>query len=322
MSHTNTSSAIRYRLSVAAAVLFILVLSGCTGGAGASKFDGKNAYALLKRQCDLGPRPLGTPAHEATAGFLTAHMKEYADRQFEQKFTHESPSRKRVYTGRNIFGVFGKNPKRWVLLLAHYDTRPTADEEVDPAKAKKPIPGANDGASGCAALLELARVFHEKPAEVGVVMMFVDGEDFGPSIDEMFLGSKAFAEKWREVMKPVPGFREFEYGILLDMVGDRDLLFRKESYSMQRAPEIVNKIWTAADELGYGKYFSDAKPGLGQMIQDDHLPLLTAGIKCVDVIDFDYPYWHTLEDTPDKCSAASLQVIGDVIRRVVYSEGL
>lgn len=313
--------AVPNRLPVAAAAVFlILILSGCTGGAGVPKFDGNNAYALLKRQCDFGPRPLGTPAHEKTADFLAAELKKYADRQFEQSFTYQSPSRKRAYTGRNIFGVFGKDRKRWVLLLAHYDTRPTADEEVDHAKARQPILGANDGASGCAVLLELAKMLHKKLADTGVVIAFIDGEDFGPGVDEMFIGSKAFAEKWREVMKPVRGFDKFEYGVLLDMVGDKDLEIRKESYSTQRAPDIVAKIWNAAAELEYDKYFNSAKPGLGQMIQDDHLPLLAGGIKCVDVIDFDYPYWHTLEDTPDKCGAASLQIVGDVVTRVVYSE--
>ena len=168
--------------------------------------------------------------------------------------------------------------------------------------------------------MELARLFHDRKPGVGVVVLFVDGEDFGAAPDEMFLGSKAFAENWRSVMKPAKGFREFDYGLLLDMVGDKDLQIRKEGFSAQVAPDLVAKVWAAAGELGYVNYFKPDKPDHRHTIQDDHLPLLAAGIKCIDIIDFDYAYWHTLDDTADKCSAESLKVVGDVVARVVYSE--
>jgi len=315
------SSVIYKRISVAAAaVCFLVATSGCTGKADNPKFSGETAYKLLRKQCDFGPRPLGTPAHEATADFLLGEMKNYADTALEQKFVSDSASRHRKYDGRNIIGVFGKNRKRWIVLLAHYDTRPTADEEVNAAKAKQPILGADDGASGCAILIELARMFHEKPPQVGVVMLLVDGEDFGPSIDEMFLGAKVFARDWRQVLKPVSGLNKFEFGILLDMVGDKDLQIHKEGFSTEAAPKVVEKVWAAANELGYDKYFASGAPEISNTIQDDHLPLLAAGIKCIDVIDFNYAYWHTLEDTPDKCSAESLQVVGDVVAKVAYAE--
>jgi glutaminyl-peptide cyclotransferase len=315
------SSVIYKRISIAAAaVCFLVAISGCTGKADNPKFSGETAYKLLKKQCDFGPRPLGTPAHEATADFLLAQTKKYADMALEQKFVYDSPSRHREYNGRNIIGVFGKNRKRWIILLSHYDTRPTADEEVNAAKARQPIIGADDGASGCAVMIELARMFHEKPPQVGVVMMFVDGEDFGPSPDEMFLGAKEFAQNWRQALKPVNGLSKIEFGILLDMIGDKDLQIHKEGFSVQRAPKIVDKVWSAASELGYGKYFESGEPGIRDTIMDDHQALLAVDIPCIDVIDFNYAYWHTLEDTPDKCSAESLQVVGDVMAKVVYAE--
>jgi glutaminyl-peptide cyclotransferase len=310
--------ALRKHITLAAsAALLFLVISGCKSTAGNPAFSGDEAFKLLKRQCDFGPRPLGTPAHEKTGDFLASTLKGYADQVFEQTFTHNSKSYGRSYTGRNIFGVFGKNKKKWVLLLAHWDTRPIADQEVDHDKAKQPILGANDGASGCAVLLELARLFKEKNPDVGVVLLFVDGEDFGLTPDEMLLGSKAFAMRWRDVMKPVGGFSKFDYAILLDMIGDKDLQIHKEILSAQAAPRVVAKVWAAADALDYGKYF---KPDKKYMIEDDHLPLLTAGIDCIDLIDFDYAYWHTLDDTVDKCSPESLKIVGDVLARVVYGE--
>ena len=144
-----------------------------------------------------------------------------------------------------------------------------------------------------------------------------DGEDFGATPDEMLLGSKAFAQHWEQVMKPVKGFARFEYGILLDMVGDRDLAIYQENFSAEAAPDVVNKVWSAAAELGYRNVFIPEKK---YSIEDDHQPLLAAGIRCIDVIDFDYAPWHTLDDTPDKCSPESLKVVGDVITKVVYSE--
>lgn len=314
------SSVICKRISViVAAVCFLVTMSGCSGKADNPKFSGENAYKLLKKQCDFGPRPLGTTAHEATADFLLAQMKTYADKAFEQKFVYDSYSRHRRYNGRNIIGVFGKNAKRWIVLLSHYDTRPSADQEVNYAKKRQPILGADDGASSTAVLIELARMLHEKAPQVGVVMLLVDGEDFGPSPDEMFLGAKEFAQNWQHVLKPA-GITKLEYGILLDMVGDKDLEIHKEAFSVNQAPKIVDKVWSAASELGYGKYFPSDEPRLQDTIMDDHQTLLEVHIPCIDVIDFNYAYWHTLEDTPDKCSAESLQVVGDVIAKVVYGE--
>jgi Zn-dependent M28 family amino/carboxypeptidase len=166
-------------------------------------------------------------------------------------------------------------------------------------------------------LLELARIFHERKPEVGVLMVFFDGEDYGPTGNDMYLGSKHFAADLRDSLsvngKPV----KIEYGILLDMVGDRNLGIYREGHSVDAAPEVVEKVWSAAKELGYQDRF---RPQVKYTVDDDHVPLIKAGIKCIDVIDFDYGPWHTLDDTPQKCSAESLKAVGDVIARVVYEE--
>jgi Zn-dependent M28 family amino/carboxypeptidase len=216
----------------------------------------------------------------------------------------------------NIIARFNPKAKEWILLAAHWDSRPTADCEALADKRKLPIPGANDGASGTAVLLELARVFAADRPKVGVVMVFFDGEDYGPGADAMFLGAKHYAA---EAAKGLtwPKREHISYGILLDMVGDKDLRIPQEQKSLDAAPEVMNKIWSTAASLGYDKTFP-AVPG--DAIGDDHIPLIGAGIKCVDIIDFEYGPWHTLDDTPDKCAAQSLKKVGDVVAAVVYKE--
>jgi Zn-dependent M28 family amino/carboxypeptidase len=180
--------------------------------------------------------------------------------------------------------------------------------EIDPEKKKQPIPGANDGASGVAVLLELARQFAAKPPPVGVQIVLFDGEDYGPGNDRMYLGARYYAKR---PARPKP-----EYAILIDMIGDKDLQIWREQYSENNAPEINDKVWKAAEALG-AKAF---QPGLKHTITDDHLPLQEAGFKAIDLIDFDYGPWHTLDDTPEKCSPASLRTVGEVLAKVVYDE--
>jgi Zn-dependent M28 family amino/carboxypeptidase len=212
----------------------------------------------------------------------------------------------------NVFGVLGADKPTQVLLCAHWDTRPTADQDPNPANRNTPIPGANDGASGVAILLEVARVLHEARPNVGVIVVMLDGEDYGPGVDAMFLGSRYYAQNI------VP--TKANWGILLDMVGDRDLQIPREGYSQQRAPAVNDRIWRAARELGRPE-FVDAP---GQPILDDHIPLIEAGLPTIDLIDFNYgpghSWWHTLADTPDKCSPASLEAVGQVVLRTLYNE--
>lgn len=297
---------------VASCAALLSVAVGCSPSS-APAFDGERAYDILKRQVDIGPRYPGVCGHDACRDMIVSHLKPLADEVAVQHFAQTVAGRKLMLD--NIIAKFNPAAKKSILLAAHWDTRPVADMEVDAAERGRPIPGANDGASGVAVLLELARVFHEKKPDVGVMMVFFDGEDYAtdrPSESTMYLGSKYFAKHLDSATKNL-----IAYGILLDMVGDKDLAIYQESASVQAAPEVVKRVWDTAKALGYGGNFvPETKYG----ITDDHVPLIGAGVKCIDVIDFDYGPWHTLDDTPDKCSAKSLKIVGDVISRVVYEE--
>jgi glutaminyl-peptide cyclotransferase len=269
-------------------------------------FDEKKSWAQLLKQCAFGPRPVGSAAHKQTRDYLVAEMQKYADKTVAQDFTY------RGMTLTNVIGVFNPEAKRQILLCGHWDTRPTADMEIDAVNRKKPIIGASDGASEIAVLLELARLFKEQKPGVGIVVVFLDGEDYGDfDRDEgVFLGAKYFAKNHK-------GY-EPEYGILLDMVGDKDLNIYRDRASERFAPAINNKVFRIARELGYGKYFIDN--GQFTDVNDDHIALNQAGIPTIDLIDFDYGSWHRLSDTPDSCSPNSLKVVGEVVAEVVYRE--
>lgn len=195
------------------------------------------------------------------------------------------------------------------MLSAHWDTRPVADRERDPVRRRMPIVGANDGASGVAVLLELARLFRQQRPRVGVIFAFFDGEDAGTDKGGYCLGSQYLADH-------LPAALRFEKGINLDMVGDRDLNIPLESYSWQLARPLALEIWKVGSLL-YPEIFRAVR---GREVFDDHVPFLKREIPYVNLIDFDYPYWHTLEDTEDKCSAASLERVGRVTARFVLSQ--
>lgn len=285
-----------------------VALNGCSAQ-NAPRFDSAHAFSMLKKQCDFGPRPPGTPAHEDTKDFLADELSRYTDDVRIQSFQRVLGGKEVMLS--NIIADFkGKSDAAAILLCAHWDTRPTADEEIDVADRKRPILGANDGASGVAVLLGLARMFKQQPPPVPVQIVLFDGEDYGPTSRDMFIGSRKFASLVEDKSR-------YRYGVLLDMVGDKDLQIYREGHSQKHAREVVDKIWTSARKLGYGAKFPDE---VKYTIQDDHVPLIEAGIPCADVIDFDYAYWHTLEDTADKCSAESLGAVGSTIARVVYTE--
>ena len=278
------------------------ILGGCSAQVRPPAFDSANAFNVLQKQCSFGPRPLGTSAHDQTKDYLAGELRKYADAVELQSF------RFKTYPLTNIVARFGSPDTRGILLCAHWDTRPTADQELEEKDKKRPILGANDGASGVAVLLELARMFHERAPAVPVTIVLFDGEDWGPTAKDMFLGSDYFAAR-------LTGNR-FRYGILLDMVGDKNLEIYREGNSQADAKVVVDKIWAAARKLGHDEFKDQVK----YTISDDHLPLIKAGVPTADVIDFDYAYWHTLGDTVDKCSAKSLLAVGETIAQVVYSE--
>ncbi|HTE21382.1 MAG TPA: M28 family peptidase [Armatimonadota bacterium] len=274
-------------------------------------FDKDQAFAHLTRQVEFGPRVPNTEGHRNTRDYLVRTLTPLADRVERQDFSR-TLSGKRLGMSNVIARWGGAGGKDGVLLCAHWDTRPTADYEATPAARATPIPGANDGASGVAVLLELARLFKQKAPPVPVMMVFFDGEDFGPGVNRMFLGSSYFAAN---LPADVP-----KRGILLDMIGDRHLVIPQEAYSVQNAKDVVDEVYDIARRLGIDRYFPLGK---GTAIEDDHLPLQRKGLRVIDLIDFDYgpghSWWHTLQDTPDKCSATSLGVVGDVVSEWVYT---
>jgi hypothetical protein len=273
------------------------------------RFDADRAFQHLLAQVECGPRVPNTPGHAACRDYLLRELGAVADQVLSQDFVQEI--RGVPLRLSNLIGVFAPDQPTKVLLAAHWDTRPTADMDPNPANRGLPIAGANDGASGVAVLLEVARVLREVGPPLGVILVLFDGEDYGPGIDAMFLGSRYYA---RHLLPERPA-----WGVLLDMVGDRDLQIPREGYSEQFARPVNDRVWAAARELGRPEFLDRVGPA----ILDDHVSLLEVGVPMIDVIDFSYgpanSWWHTLEDTPDKCSPASLQAVGQVVLRTLYN---
>lgn len=297
------------RVVVAAAVVLGV---GCRGSASAAaqRFDAQQAMRWVEYQVAAGPRAPGLPGHRAVAAWLEQQLAVRADTVEIQAFTHVTVSGDTLRL-ENIMARFRPADPNRVLYLTHWDTRPVADADPDPAKRSLPIPGANDGASGTAMLLEVADVLHKAPPAIGVDLLFVDGEDYGSftadSLKDVLIGSRYFAAH-------VAGYRPL-YAVLWDMVGDRDQQFLQEGYSLQGAPEVVERVWSAAESLHLGNVF---RPGSWGPITDDHVPLLEVGIRAIDVIDIDYPAHHTMQDTVDKVSAQSLANAGRVALALLH----
>jgi hypothetical protein len=268
-------------------------------------FDGDKALDYVGQQLAFGPRIPGTEGHRRTGDWIVSLMRERADTVIEQRWTHTTANGDSLPL-RNVFARFRHDRPDRVLFVAHWDTRPRADSDADSARRLLPVPGANDGASGVAVLIAIADLLKATPPNVGVDLLFVDGEDygtFGPPDVDVLIGSTYFAEHL-----PAPDYRPL-FGVLWDMVGDRDLRIQKETWSVQRAGDVVERVWRVARELGYERYFDPTEYG---PITDDHLPLQAKGIPIIDVIDIAYSAHHTREDTFDKVSALSLKIVGDV----------
>ena len=281
-----------------------LPLSKTTTRQAGAVFEAQRAFEILKKQCEFGPRPPGSPAHRETQNYLFAELKKYANIVVLQP--HQYTADGVTLQLNNILAEFGPPSGETLLLAAHWDTRPFADRDPKPENQDKPILGANDGASGVAVLLEIARVLKQQLPPRRIIIVLFDGEDYGRSVEDMFIGSRFFAQnlgKW----KP-------DYGILLDMVGDKDLSIPIERYSWNANREFTELIWRRAAALGLAPF----QQRVGAAILDDHVPLIKAGIPMVDIIDFTYPYWHTVEDTVDKCSPKSLEVVATLVISIIY----
>lgn len=259
------------------------------------------------KQVNFGPRAPNTAAHQQCLKYLTQVLSQYADTVHLQEF--DVP----VYNGitlhlANIIANFNMKSKTRVLLTAHWDSRPRADHQPG-GPVDKPIPGADDGASGVAVLLEMARDFKESPPPIGVDIILWDGEDYGREGDLNYycLGSKYWAATRSPSYYPI-------FAINLDMIGQKGLEIPKEGYSIENARDVVDLIWNTAAQMGVTQFVDSTS----SLIYDDQVPLDNIGLKAVDLIDFNYKYWHTLEDTPDKCSPTSLAAVGKVLLEVIY----
>jgi len=291
--------------------LLIFFFAGGCQGQTVPSFDEQKAFSYLEKQCEFGPRNPGSAGHKKCLAFLTAELRKYADRVSHQSFCYSLRPGQTPVTMTNVIANFQSTNTDRILLCAHWDTRPWADEDPNPSNRNKPVLGASDGASGVAVLLEIARLIHLYPPPYGIDIVFFDGEDYGVSgdNDSWAIGAREFAQRKSPSYNP-------QFGILLDLVGDKDQQLYMEGNSLRYAPEIVDRVWKKAEQLGVIEFISEN----GYEIMDDHIRLLEVGIPCIDIIDFDYQYWHTVEDTPDKCSPQSLANVGRVVTAVIYEK--
>jgi glutaminyl-peptide cyclotransferase len=275
-----------------------------------STYDPQRAMEYLTQLCELGPRPSGTPAMRRQQELLQQFFSDRGAIVTMQTFEIRHPEDGSTVPMANLIASWhSQRPKRFVFC-AHYDTRPFPDSD---SKNKRGVfVGANDGGSGTAALMELANQMNDLPADVGLDIVLFDGEEFvwQQGRDDYFLGSKFFAEKYAASPPAVP----YTAGILLDMIGDRELKIYYEQNSLQYARSLVKSVWRTADRLGVRAFVPRAR----HRIEDDHLPLnQIAKIPTIDLIDFDYPrpgigapsYWHTEQDIPANCSGESLAAV-------------
>jgi len=274
-------------------------------------FNADRAFQDLERQVAFGPRIPGSAGHAEQLEWLETELRALADTVFLDPFEWVTGEGDELELT-NVIARFGPVDGSRMLLLTHWDTRPKADQSANADDRERPVPGANDGASGTAILLELARMFNEQPPPGGVELLFSDGEDYGPSTNDMFLGAKHYVAGIGSENPPA-------FGILLDMVGDADPSFPVEAYSMEGAGQVVQRVWSIAADLGYRRFFPMDQTS---RVVDEHIEFIDAGIPVADIIDFRYGpahgFWHTPRDVPENTSAQTLQMVGDVVAEVVY----
>jgi Zn-dependent M28 family amino/carboxypeptidase len=295
-----------------ALVLALIVLSACRENKPhVREFSGATAFGYIETQVAFGPRIPGSEAHRRAGAWLDSLLRRRADTLITQAWTHVTTSGDSLPLT-NFVARFKPAASKRLLFLAHWDSRPRADSPTS-TDSTKPVPGANDGGSGVALLLGVADVLKRTPPAIGVDLLFVDGEDYGDftkTPQDVLIGSRYYAAH-----QP-PGSQSL-YAVLFDLIADKDLQIFEEGNSLVGAPEVVELVWNTAKELGYaGTFVANPK----HTLIDDHLELQKVGIRAIDVVDFDYPWWHTKDDTIDKVSGASLQIVGDVATALVRRE--
>lgn len=313
-----------------------LVCTGCSGRAGSSatgtqaaaeeapkltvEANADSLYHFVVRQVELGPRTPGTYAHTSCGKEIEKILIDYGVDSIVHQHAPVTTFDGKRFEAWNILGRINPECERRVLLVAHYDTRPWADNEPDASLRDKPVMGANDGASGVAVLLETARLLgRQAPDSLGIDLLFVDmedsGEDGGPE-ETWCLGT----QEWVKAM-PYTAANKPKYGILLDMVGGIDAKFYREYFSEQGAPQYVDRIWAVARESGYGDRFVNRRGG---GVVDDHLFITRAGIPCVDIIEcvnehtgsFN-PTWHTTSDNLAAIDRTTLKAVAQTVLNTI-----
>lgn len=278
-------------------IITIITLSSCKLKSNEidNQFSASLAFDHVQNQMKHGSRIPGSLAHDYTVEYIENVL---SDHQWSTTISTPTIQNKTV---KNIIGTIGTGAP-WIIIGAHYDSRIFADRDPNFENRQLPVPGANDGASGVAVLLELSRVLPEYKDKIKykqIWLVFFDAEDNG-NIEgwDWILGSQAFVNNLDELP---------DTAIIVDMVGDRDLNIHIEKNS---DAELSQEIWEVAHDLGYSQFFI---PYTKYRILDDHIPFKNVGVEVVDIIDFDYEYWHTIEDTTDKVSPQSLEIVGNTL---------
>lgn len=290
------------------------------------EFNGDSAYLYVQKQVNFGPRVPGSDAWSQCALWFEKMLKPLCDTLYIQDFKARAFNNE-ILKGKNFIAVFRPEAKKRIMLSSHWDSRPFADHDKDSKNHRKPVDGANDGASGVGVLIEMARIFKLSNPEIGVDIVLFDIEDYGPpqdaqksedSEDFWGLGSQYWSKN-----PHIPNYRAY-YGVLLDMVGVPEPRFLQEGFSVYYAPHVVKKVWNLAASMGYAQYFPQEQGGY---ITDDHYYVnKLTGIPTINIIHLEkgnnsfFKHWHTVHDNMESVDVKSLQMVGSVITQLIYSE--
>ena len=294
--------------------LSILLLTFTRCSQHQTEFKGEKAFIYLTEQCEIGYRYPGSNGHDQALQYYRQFFATITDTLILQTFEQFIPLDNVTFTLTNVIAGFNPAADHSLLIGAHWDTHPRAEQDPIPANREKPILGANDGASGVAVLMHLGELLAQRRPRRAVFLVLFDGEDHGypGSLDYYCMGSEYFAQQL-PITKPTEA-------IIIDMIGDKELNIPIERNSYQSHPELVQTIWNIAKNRGFAEF----QHRFGSHIYDDHVMLIKyAGIPSIDLIDFEYPnryqnFWHTTMDTPDKCSPHSLAVVGQVLYDYIF----
>jgi len=279
-------------------------------------FDRERAMRYLKQICDIGPRISGSPGMIKQQELVQKHLEAHGAKVRFQRFQARQRSQRNPVEMANLVASWFPERRRRLILCAHYDTRPLADQEFDERNWTKPFLSANDGGSGVALMMEFAHHIDKLNIQVGVDFVLFDGEEyiFNPKPEELggdlyFFGSEHFAAEYVKARKQDPKSSVYVEAVLMDMIAGKNPQFHFEQYSFVQAGALAKKIWGIAAEFQYRNWI----PRVKHAVRDDHLALLEVGIPAINIIDFDYPHWHRLSDTPENCGPEGLHQVAQVV---------